>query len=79
MRIGWHGAISLFFYMVKSLEEYRWKQVRFREKNLEYRYTEDFFHEHDALGNETENHELQRFAEPIRAMIFPVALSTRPC
>ena len=64
-----HGTISLFHYMVKSLEEYRWKQLRFREKNLEYRYTDDFFHEHDAVGNEMENDQMRRFAGPIRALI----------
>jgi glycosyltransferase involved in cell wall biosynthesis len=66
-RVG-HGTISLFHYMVKSLEEYRWKQIRFGEKNMEYRYTDQFFHEHDCIGNEMENDELRRFAEPIRAM-----------
>jgi hypothetical protein len=63
-----HGTICLFHYIVKWLEEYRWKQLRFREKNLESRYTDDFFREHDAVGNEMENDELRRFAEPIRPM-----------
>jgi hypothetical protein len=30
--------------------------------------SDDFFREHDAVGNEMENDELRRFAEPIRAM-----------
>jgi hypothetical protein len=67
-RVG-HGAIALHHYMVKSLEEFRWKQIRFHGKGLDQRYTDDFFREHDAIGNETENHELVRFADPIRAMI----------
>jgi hypothetical protein len=69
MLIAAHGTISLFHYMVKSLEEFRWKQLRFRDKNLEFRYTDEFFREHDDVGNEMENNELCRFAEPIRAMI----------
>lgn len=67
-RVG-HGAICLFHYMVKSLEEYRWKQRRFEGKNLEHRYTDEFFLYHDDIGNEMENDQLRRFAEPIRAMI----------
>jgi hypothetical protein len=50
-----HGTISLFHYMVKSLEEFRWKQLRFRDKNLEFRYTDEFFREHDDVGNEITN------------------------
>ncbi len=67
-RVG-HGTISLFHYMVKSLEEFRWKQARFHDKGMDYRYTDQFFHAHDEVGNEIENHELRRFAEPILAMI----------
>lgn len=76
---GWHpghadrvgrGVISIFHYMVKSLEEYRWKQLRFRDKMLEYRYTDEFFREHDEIGNEMENDELLRFAERIRTMVL---------
>jgi hypothetical protein len=28
-----------------------------------------FFHEHDNIGNEMENDELRRLADPIRAMV----------
>lgn len=75
---GWHpghadrvgrGAIALFHYMVKSREVFYWKQLRFDGKELEHRYTDQFFQEHDAIGNEIENAELRRFAEPIRAMV----------
>jgi hypothetical protein len=64
-----HGAIALFHYMVKSREEFYWKQLRFGGKGLEQRYTDQFFQEHDEIGSEIENRELRRFAEPIRAMI----------
>jgi hypothetical protein len=67
-RIG-RGGISLHHYMVKSLEEYRWKQARFDQKNLEHRYTDEFFEVHDSIGSETEDYYLCRFAEPIRQMI----------
>ena len=67
-RVG-RGAISLFHYMTKSLQEYRWKQLRFRDKNMDYRYTDEFFHEHDAIGDEMEDDALRRFAAPIRAMM----------
>jgi hypothetical protein len=68
-RVG-HGTISLFHYMVKSQEEYRWKQLRFRDKQLGHRYTDQFFREHDGIGSEVGNDELCHFAEPIRKMIF---------
>jgi hypothetical protein len=55
--------------MVKSREEFCWKQLRFDGKGLEHRYTNEFFQEHDAIGSEIENVELRRFAEPIRALI----------
>jgi glycosyltransferase involved in cell wall biosynthesis len=64
-----HGTISLFHYMVKSLEEFRWKQIRFHGKNREHRLDDKYFHTHDDIGNEIENEELRGFAEPIRAMI----------
>jgi hypothetical protein len=67
-RVG-HGRILLFHYMVKSLEEFGWKQRRFHSKQLEYRYTAEFFLEHDQIGNEMEDFTLRRFAEPIRATI----------
>jgi glycosyltransferase involved in cell wall biosynthesis len=67
-RVG-HGTISLFHYMVKSQEEYGWKQLRFHGKQLEYRYTDQYFRDHDDIGSEVENDELCRFAEPIRKMI----------
>jgi Glycosyl transferase family 2 len=65
-----NGTISLFHYMVKSLEEYHWKQNRFGDKKMEYRYTDEFFYEHDKIGDEMDNFELCRFADPIRAMIL---------
>ncbi len=37
-------------------------------KKLEYRYTDDFFREHDQVGSEVVNEELRRFAEPIRKL-----------
>jgi hypothetical protein len=68
-RIG-HGTISLFHYTVKSLEEYRWKQLRFRgKKKWEHYYTDAFFHEHDQIGNEMEEDALLRFADRIRSII----------
>jgi Glycosyl transferase family 2 len=67
-RVG-HGNIRLFHYMVKSLEEYRWKQRRFGDKQLEDRYNDQFFSEHDTVGNQVTNDELRRFAEPIGAIM----------
>lgn len=64
-----HGTIKLHHYMVKSREEYQWKQARFGGKGLEHRYSEDYFREHDAIGNEVVNDDLVRFSEPIRALI----------
>jgi hypothetical protein len=67
-RVG-PGAITLNHYMVKSLQEYRWKQQRFVGKGLEHRYNDDYFREHDAIGDEVERSDLAAFAGEVRALI----------
>jgi hypothetical protein len=63
------GAIALYHYMVKSLEEFGWKQRRFDGKNLEHRYTEEYFREHNEIGDAVENRDLVQFGDQIRATI----------
>ena len=75
---GWHpglaarigpGEISLNHYMVKSREEFGWKQRRFAGKGLEHRYNDDYFREHDSIGDEVERQELAALAATVRALI----------
>jgi hypothetical protein len=63
------GDITLNHYMVKSREEFGWKQQRFAGKGLEHRYNDDYFREHDAIGDEMERRDLAELAGPVRARI----------
>ncbi|MCB8836129.1 glycosyltransferase family 2 protein [Aurantimonas sp. VKM B-3413] len=46
-----HGPLRVNHYLLKSLEEFRWKQARWRGTTLESRYGDEFFFRRDAYSS----------------------------
>ncbi len=75
-RVG-TGNLLLNHYMLKSLEEYRWKQDRGRSRGLDSRYDDAFFTSRDTndWANADINEKLKAQAPSIAEMIRKLWLS----
>ena len=68
-RIAPSSSIGLYHYMLKSIEEYEWKQIRWRHTKIADRYNSNYFEDRNAVANKIRLDRLAAYRSDINHMI----------